>query len=264
MCSSPIDLWDQSTFDSDLAAFLESARPELHAYYEEEEKISASSANAPRWSPRPPNMLEDRRKELHCELSELLSRRAIRAFHYSRLTDDEVAWIIDKGFEPSTPALLQRRLDARVEAGDLAPAEAEIIFARSPLHSIAYGDRNDLFWVVSAPLAADDDGVECLLKYWGGESAYWCLHENPQTLKRLTEIGESRVIELAVDLVRANDGGGALHVADTIIETIAKQMRVRRCCRPLDLWFHHAISADQVLRVHSAGEGNFKCLGRED
>src|SRR5690554_7509979 len=97
MCSSPIDLWDQSTFDSELAAFLKAARPELHAYYEEEEKISASAANAPRWTPRPSNMREGRHKELQRQLSELLSRRAIRAFHYSRLTNDEVASIRDKG-----------------------------------------------------------------------------------------------------------------------------------------------------------------------
>ena len=46
-----------------------------------------------------------------------MSDRAIRAFHYTRLTDDEVEIFLRRDTELSTPLTLRVRLDAQVAAG---------------------------------------------------------------------------------------------------------------------------------------------------
>jgi hypothetical protein len=51
--------------------------------------------------------------------------------------------------------------------------------------------------MTSHPFAADDSGVELLLKWWGGEVvSMW--RKDPSFLTPLETIGKGRIIEIAV------------------------------------------------------------------
>jgi len=124
--SGVLDLWDFSTYDSELAAFLKAAEDVIRSYHQEEARIATVVAGLERWEMAPENRFAGPRLELREELGKLLSSREVRAFHYSRLADDEVAQIHEHGLELSTPESLRRRLDTRVRERDLPQDEADI------------------------------------------------------------------------------------------------------------------------------------------
>ncbi|KRR18723.1 hypothetical protein CQ13_09735 [Bradyrhizobium retamae] len=55
--------------------------------------------------------------------------RAIRAWHYTRLVDDEVRIIQENGIYPGTLETLKLRLDALVAAGLITTADAKALYA---------------------------------------------------------------------------------------------------------------------------------------
>jgi hypothetical protein len=102
------------------------------------------------------------------KLKEMIGRemqqRTIRAFHYRRLTDGEVASLKRGGIHLSTPATLRRRLDEMVAVGGLAREAAARLYAESPFHK-QLESRSGKFWMVSHPTAVDDGGAKPLLKH---------------------------------------------------------------------------------------------------
>lgn len=95
--------------------------------------------------------------------------RTIRAWHYTRLTDPEVAALRCAGIHLSTPATLRARLNALVKSGDLGEQIADALYAASPFNG-QREIRSNKFWMVSHPLAVDDGGVKPLMAHWAAKS----------------------------------------------------------------------------------------------
>lgn len=136
--SAPIGLWDYSSFDDELRQVLEPNRQLIQDYFETDRAIFLSHdlGRGPGRSPiRPDNPHAGVYYSLLDEVNELMSARTLRAYHYTRLTDQEVEDLHRSGIHLSTPETLQRRLDALVASGRLAPAAAEVLFTKSPFHS---------------------------------------------------------------------------------------------------------------------------------
>ena len=200
-----IDVWDIGTFDAELAAELEKAGPLIQSYLETEESIRlahdlASGPNRPLRRPRNPDAAEF--SALETETGMLMRRRAIRAWHYTRLTDAEVDGLTRDGVHLSTLESLRARLDALVAAGDLSPEQADELYRASRLHN-ERKIREKKFWMTSHPEPVDDPGVRELLGRWGGEVAYAGL-ESGTLLNHLQTIGKPRVLEIAVPLAHTS------------------------------------------------------------
>ncbi len=192
------------------------------------------------------------------ELTPALDSRTVRGWLHTRMTDDEVAAVIAAGIRPATLAAVRDRLDRRIAAGDLRQAEADTLFAVSPLQ----GDRTDAragrFWLTSDPQEVDDGGVEPLLRQWGGESINFA-HLEGLTADLLGRIGRGRVIEVAVPLAVTPD---AFSAAKAVVATYAHERGAPANVSGFDFYLSKPLAAAAVLRVHAEGEDNYEQLGR--
>ena len=133
-----IDVWDVRTFDSDLLAQLEAQADLIRGYFETDHQIfiSYELASGPeRPILRPENPFASDFSQLVDLTARWIQTQTIRAFHYTRLTEDEVANLWRSGIHVSTPETLRERLDAVVVSGGLARDEADRLYAQSPFHS---------------------------------------------------------------------------------------------------------------------------------
>jgi len=90
---SPIDVWDVSTFDSELTVFLRARAGLIQAYMEKEHEIVISHdlGRGPKKAIlRPKNPYAELFYALSGEVVQKLQSRKIRAFHYTRLMESEV------------------------------------------------------------------------------------------------------------------------------------------------------------------------------
>ena len=200
--SVPIDLWNYGSFDDELCRFLEPNGQLIRDYFETDHAIFLSHdlGRGPARSPiRPDNRHAGAYYNLLDELNQLMLVRTIRAYHYTRLTDQEVDDLRLSGIHLSTPESLQHRLDALVASGQLLPADAEVLYTKSPFHSEQRQGRAGKFWMTSHPVSPEDSSVEPLMKYWGGEVVSMWI-QTPVFSERLMTLGEARIIEIAVPL----------------------------------------------------------------
>jgi hypothetical protein len=170
----PIDVWDARTFDPALLALLEARADMIRDYLDTDHQIFLSydlgrGPACPILRPENPHASDF--LELQEAIGREMQQRTIRAFHYTHLTDGEVATLMRVGIHLSTPASLQRRLYDIVAAGGLTRDIADQLYAKSPFHSEQVKSRSDKFWMTSHPVVVDDPGVTPLLKHWGGEVA---------------------------------------------------------------------------------------------
>jgi hypothetical protein len=130
-----IDVWDAKTFDDELYALLERDADLVRNYMATKNQIFLSF-DLGRDSERPILRPENRYGFAFVELEEAIGKqmqfRAIRAWHYTRLTDPEVHALRRDGIHLSTPASLRARLDALVATGTLQPRGADTLFRGQP------------------------------------------------------------------------------------------------------------------------------------
>lgn len=210
-----IDLWDYGSFDDELRQVLEPNSQLIQDYFETDHAIFLSHdlGRGPGRSPiRPDNPHAGAYYGLLDEVNLLMLLHTIRAYHYTRLTDQEVEDLRRSGIHLSTPETLQHRLDALVASGLLLPAAAEILFTKSPFNSEQRQGRNGKFWMTSHPVSVEDSGVVPLMQRWGGEVASFWLRD-PQLSSSLAEIGAARVIEIAAPLRKTRHSHSAATAA---------------------------------------------------
>lgn len=94
----------------------------------------------------------------------LMEDRTIRAWHYTRMTDEEVAALRRIGIYLSTLGTIRERFDAQVAAGTFDRDIADRLFAESPFQSEQLDSRSNKFWMVSHPAHIEDSSVELLLE----------------------------------------------------------------------------------------------------
>jgi hypothetical protein len=177
MKSRPIDVWNANTFDRTLIRLLEANADVIQGYMKTDHEIFTAydNYNGPnRPLLRPDNPYAARFYAFQEAMGEEMKARIVRAFHYTRMTDAEIAILRRQGIHLSTPATLRARLDALVAGGSLSAPAANSLYDASPFYSDQLESRSNKFWMVSHPIAIEDTGVEPLMSHWGGEvSSMW-------------------------------------------------------------------------------------------
>lgn len=187
-----------------------------------------------------------------------MQQRTIRAFHYTRLTDGEVASLKRDGIHLSTPATLQRRLDDIVADGGLTRDLADQLYAHSPFHGDQLEARSGKFWMTSHPIAVDDGGVKPLMKHWGGEVASMWIR-NEALSAPLASLGKPRVIELTVAMSATKHS----HRAGTsVVATFARSRGSISAKHACDLYVDQPLPPTAILATHTEGDASFVEMGR--
>ena len=256
-----IDVWSTDTFDPDLQEFLEAHARLIRAYFDTDNAIFLSydlGRGHPRPAIRPESPHASNFYRLLEDASRLMTQRTIRGFHYTRLTDDEVADLSVCGIHLSTPETLLRRFKALVASSILSTAIADSLYAQSPFHSDHHDARTGKFWMTSHPTEPGDSGVVPLMKHWGGEVASTWVRDT-ELLAPLREIGRPRIIEIAVPLATTSDSYSA---AKAVVATLGRSIGAIPSKGAFDLYTNQALPPSAVLAIHTAGDPAFVAMGR--
>jgi hypothetical protein len=257
----PIDVWNAATFDSDLTAALNKHANLIQNYFRKDHDnfLAYDLAKGPdRALIRPDNPHAGGFYALQDAIGELMRSRTIRAYHYTRMTDAEIAILQRDGIHLSTQTTLRARFDALVGLGSLSAEASNLLYDASPFHSEQLESRSNKFWMVSHPIATDDSGVTPLMSHWGGEVASMWMRD-PVLLAELAKIGVARVIELAVRLSVTN------HSYSAGKAVIATYGRTRGCIpekSAFDLYAQQPLPPDAILAVRSDTDPSFAQIGR--
>jgi hypothetical protein len=187
-----------------------------------------------------------------------MQSRAIRAWHYTRLTGSEVDELRHKGIDLSTPTTLRQRLDSLIISGQLSQQHADALHSASPFHSDQLESRSNKFFLVSHPQPIDNPGVEPLMAHWGGEVASMFV-KDPALLAPLSVIGKPRVLEVLVPLALTRSSYTA---AGAVIATFGRTLGCIPNGHMFDLWVTAPLAASAILKVHTESEPSFQAIGR--
>lgn len=251
-----IDVWNLDTFDEALMATLNSERNLLRDYALTDKRQFLEREAAERWMPHATNRYAAAR---NCFVEDVIipamEQRIIRAWHYTRLTDDEAALLKSDGVHISSLAAIRRRLDLQVSARVLSAENANALYAESPFHH-KQDTRAGKFWLTSHPVPTDNIGVELLLGHWGGEGVYFWL-KDPELVELVKSFGRPRVIEIAVPLRLTRH---AYSAAKAAVATFVRTLGCESEWSAFDLYATSALGADGVLNIHTEGEADFAAL----
>lgn len=256
-----IDVWDLGTFDEDLLKVLESNTDLIRAYFDTDKQIFLSydlGRGADRPMLRPENPYAAEFYSLLEAMDRRMAARTIRAFHYTRLTDEEVTALRRSGVYLSTPETLRRRLDALVASGGLSADVADRLYAESPFHSDQFQARSGKFWMASHPLPADDSGVVPLMKHWGGEVASMWVRDVALSAP-LATLGKARIIEIATPLVATRHSYAA---GKAVVATFGRAQGAIPEKAAFDLYVKEPLPVAALLAVHTEGQPAFLSMGR--
>jgi hypothetical protein len=258
MADPPIDVWDVETFDPELTALLTANADLMKAYYARSQEIFlAHDLGRARTLIRPNNAFAEVFSHLRETVDALMGSRTIRAWHYTRLTEREVAALTAEGLHLSTPDSLRRRFDAIVAEGALTQAEVDHLWAHN-MFNHQHDSRAGKFWATSHPQPIDDGGVTPLMRHWGGEAgSMWMKDE--ALLARLEAVGRARFVGVAMPLARCEEFGGA---AKAVIAAFARTQGAVSEASGFDLYAKTALPAEAVLEVRTEGENTFAAMAR--
>jgi hypothetical protein len=196
-----LDTSAPTTFDDELLDALRNHHSLIQGYLLREREIFETYDNYyGRGRPlcRPHNQFWSPFQALRDSLIPLMETRAIRGFHYTRMTDEELEIMRANGISLSTPSFLEMRLNALVSADLLTFDEVKIILDQSPFKT-QLDIRQNMFWMVSSRVNMDDQGVKPLLATWGGEVASMFLKDN-DLFAKLQSIGRPRMVEVCAPI----------------------------------------------------------------
>lgn len=258
MNGAPIDVWNVETFDQPLLAHLQTNAELIRNYLKTSRRHWREHEASDHTMPYPTNPCGSEYMNFVDMIGREMASRTIRAWHYTRLTNEEVDVVRSDGIYLSTLETIRRRFDDQVTAGIFTAEVAEALFAASPFQGEQRESRSNKFWMVSHPLNIKDGGVTLLLSNWGGESAYFWLQD--QALETLVAgIGVSRVLELVVPL----DATGRAHLAgDAVVATFGRSLGCKPEKKVFDLYSTRALGPEAVIAIHTVGDPAFSRLGR--
>jgi hypothetical protein len=136
---------------------------------------------------------------------QLIEGWPIRAYHCTRLRDDEAAAILQQGLTPLSGQLITSRI--RDAAEDLAPADRAALLADN---AVARGDMTRRLGQVCAMVGrtafdTNPGDVDRLLRLWGGEAIYR-YHDRGPLARQLQALGTPSIVVVSIRLT----GGGRL------------------------------------------------------
>lgn len=252
-----IDLWNPDTFSAELERTLTAKSQLIFDYHSEAHRLMDENLNSsPYQSLKPNRFSADFLSFQEYELTPILAGSRIRAWHYARLLDHEVA-AMRQGLVPSSLVFLKKRLNDLVAMDLLSQEEADKVFQESPFQS-QEGIRSGRLWIVTVPLHYCDTGVSTLLESWGGESAYFWLSDEGLATK-LRNLGMSRILEIEVAL---SDGLNSFSASSTVLEAWAKKQGAPVVPTGCDLAITNCLGTAKLVRVHTEGESAFEAIAK--
>jgi hypothetical protein len=255
---TPFDVWDVDSYDPELRALLDGEAELVQAYWDTGHRMWLEREAQTLRGPMLANPHGAAYFTFCEELQHHVESRAIRAWHYTRLTAAEVTLLREHGVQPMDLPLIRARLNRLVGAGDLDEEVADQLYAASPYLEDRLGSRAGKFWLTSSPHPIDDWGVTGLLEDWGGESLSFNHHEGP--LKALIrQIGQPRILEIALPVAATTR---SYEVASAVLEVYAHTLGCRRNPGVCDLVAVRPLGPETILAVHSQGEASFAQMGR--
>lgn len=256
---APIDVWDVATFDAELRSLLDARAQLIRDYRTESERLFNEREAQTLRGPPAQNIHGPAFSALREEIAALMAERTIRAWHFTRLAEHEVAAVRKNGLQPMTLALIAERLEAARQAGLIDAELATQLYEASPYHRQIEGNRENRIWLTAQPYPLDDSGVEELLDRWGGESISF-VHREGATLERLMQLGTPCVIEVALPMrITTRVEEAATNVLDAFAQSIGVD---GGWGGGADMVAVEPIAPEWILAIHSEGEPSFEAMGR--
>ncbi|UQR61659.1 hypothetical protein LRP30_33300 [Bradyrhizobium sp. C-145] len=248
-----------ATFDEALWQMLEQKAELIRNYLTTSRRQFLEREASDHTRPYPTNPYAGDYQDLVEAVGREMNHRTIRAWHYTRLVEDEVRNIRETGIYPGTLETLRCRLDAQARAGLLSAADVEALYTASPCHHPEQQPgRLGKFWLTSDPVRIDDGGVKLLLENWGGEATYFWL-EDERLEKLVAGMGRARILEVGVPVEKTNQW---LSAGRAVVGAFARTLGCRPDHGAFDLYTMEPLGAAAILAVHTAGETTFKRVGR--
>lgn len=126
---------------------------------------------------------------------QLIGDLPIRAYHSTRLLEEEVAAIQNQGLTPLSEELVTSRVQAAYTSGHVTAAEHEVLLSGCmfAVGNVA-GRPGQVCAVVGRTIFDEDPGaVDLLLRMWGGEAIYRA-HERTAFAERLSALGKPSIV----------------------------------------------------------------------
>jgi hypothetical protein len=189
-------------------------------------------------------------------LTERLEPYAIRGWHCTRLTDDEIAAILAEGLQLPDAAMLHRRIEALVAAGALPRGTADALAARNQADEAS---RAGMVWFCFfPPRVAGESGIACFFRHWGGEALYNSHEDDPVTGPAIRVIGTPCLVEADVPIASLPVHGG-------LSSKVARRFLVSRGHHTIEPVEHEdrikrPLPAENIRRIIRFPEADFLTL----
>lgn len=255
-----IDLWDLKTLPPATTALLDDGEQLIRDHANKDHIINIARASAGLTGSIPSNEFGDDVFDLKQRIETSVKAETLRTFHYTRMTDAEVAAIVSDGITMTSPSMFRRKLEDVVVSGYMTRKAADDVYAKSPIVTSRHGERGNMFWSCAIPYPITDDGIEAFLRCWGGEIGRWELPDEGKAAG-LMAIGRPRVIEVDIPIERACGGFAASRIADQIVQAFKHGLGLTSYFRGADIYVQHALPPQSVLKVHSQGDATFSGMG---
>ncbi len=250
-----IDAWDPKTFGATITAALTDYSRLISDYHAEDQRLMNEHLNSSPYQCLKRNRHFSAYQELRERiLAPVLTKSRIRAWHYTRLTDEE-AEAMHKRLVWSSLDSLRNRLSNLVAKNLLTQDDAETVFVQSPLQK-QHDVRAGQLCATIIPLSPCDSGVAPLLESWGGESAYFWLSDE-RIATTLRSVGAPRIVEIETAL---SDKLNGYKVAETVLNAWARHLGVPATLSGCDLFVTECINTAKVIRIHTEGDGCFEAV----
>ena len=255
-----IDVWNVDSYPADAVALLQAQAEVIASYIATENEIFREYDRGRRKSRplfRPSNPFYDEHAALTCEVDHALRPHSIRGFHYTRLTDGEVARMRSDGIILSDPDFLRQRLTCAVSDGLISSEVAGLLFDGSPLMKGQHANRAGMFWLVSHPQEVNDGGVTSLLGHWGGEVTYMYVKDR-DLISALRGIGQPRIVEVIAPLEAT---GHVFRAAEAVMKAFAVSLGCVARETGFDFHLVEPAGPESILAIHTLGEPEFDNMG---
>lgn len=195
--STPFAIDGAYPLPGELEAVLEASLPLLREYNEAQRTIDRQLETdyALRLNP-PQNPLKSFRQALLNRVRNQLIGANVVGWHCTKLCEDEIASICSEGMYPLSPETSERRVQRRLDAGDVTSIAAAALRTKN---QTADANRQMLWFVFTRKLLRTS-GVTDFFTYWGGEAIYNSHDRDPITGPVLRAIGKPCIIEISLPL----------------------------------------------------------------
>ncbi len=202
----PTFLDDEETWPPELRLLFDAELEALSGYESERERVDNLCRDDVVLRTYPPENPYSRDRERVLDaVNAMLAQASLVGWHCTRLHETEITSIERDGLRPLDSALLRRRIQACVQAGDLAAEVAKRLHSE---HQADDDNRKGLLWFIfTRDTLRDEHGVYRLFRSWGGEALYNSHEDDPATSAALRGIGIPCLVEAFVPVAEIKTFG---------------------------------------------------------